>query len=277
MGHRLNNRADSVTRSLVALTTCARPSLIAKNLMCLKTCLKKLPGFELVVVIDGLSVAGNMETMSIALGIGVDCIVADEAEGVGIAKNRVMSLFGDYDYYFFIEDDVEVLSPDLFTGHIEVYLQTGIHHFSLHEPARLQYEGTPTRLAGGEIIRHARFGSAQVNFFTRKALAKVGGWHRQFGELRRGGHTEHSYRVYNAGLSLAPFNYINKLIDTCCWHNPSSIVSVTGHKIATNRLFSIENELISQKLGWQPWYAKHPGRVCLAADFANETLKVRGI
>ena len=72
MGHRLNNRTDSVTRTLVALTTCARPSLIAKNLMCLKTCLQKLPGFELVVAIDGLSVAGNMEILSIALVIRVD-------------------------------------------------------------------------------------------------------------------------------------------------------------------------------------------------------------
>ncbi|WDE01630.1 hypothetical protein [Thalassomonas actiniarum] len=265
-GHKLNS--DGIS-ALVALTTCARPALVAKNLPGLQTLLQGLPGFDLVLVIDGLSLVPNRETLALAQQIGVNCIIADFPEGVGVAKNRVMSLFGHYDFYFFIEDDVEVLKPELFTAHLNAYEKTGIHHFSLHEPSRLLEEGQPSFLPrdkaadGAQKIRHARFGSAQVNFFTQQALATVGGWHRQFALLRRGGHTEHSYRIFNAGLTPAPFNYIDELSSSCCWHNPPSIVSCAGHAVAANRLFDIENNLIRQQLGPQAWYAKYPGRLCL--------------
>ena len=268
--------AVSGTRALVALTTCGRPALVAKNLPALNARLKPLPGFDLILVIDGLSLAANRETLRLAGQMGINCVIADHPEGVGVAKNRVMSLFGDHDFYFFIEDDVEVLSTELFTGHISAYEQTGIHHFSLHEASRLLDElppsyfpaasplpGENTGQAAKKMIRHARFGSAQVNFFSQQALATVGGWHRQFSLLRRGGHTEHSYRVFNAGLTPAPFNYIDHLSSSCCWHNPPSIVSCRDYPVGANRLFEIENSLISQQLGPQSWYAKYPGRLCL--------------
>ncbi|WDE08033.1 hypothetical protein SG34_014730 [Thalassomonas viridans] len=263
--------APSRGRSLVALTTCGRPGLVAKHLPGLQAKVKALASFELVLVIDGISLLPNRETLALAQRMGVNCIIADQPEGVGVAKNRVMSLLGDYDFYFFIEDDVEVLSSDLFTGHLSAYQETGIHHFSLHEPSRLLEECQPTfflhstKEGSGEkkMIRHARFGSAQVNFFSRQALARVGGWHRQFSRLRRGGHTEHSYRIFNAGLTPAPFNYIGHLDSSCRWHNPPSIVSCAGHPVAANRLFEIENTLISQQLGPQAWYAEYPGRLCL--------------
>ena len=271
-------RPDNISaNTLVAFTTCARPELIRNNLSCLIHCLQGLRGFDLVVSIDGLSVAGNTEALSLVQKMGVDCIVADEPEGVGISKNRVLSLLGDYDYYFFIEDDVEVLSTDLFNGHIGAYLKTGFHHFSLHEPARLQNESEPTLLRSGEVIRHARFGSAQVNFFTQTALTKVGGWHARFGELRRGGHTEHSYRVCNAGLCPAPFNYIDTLIHCCSWHNPTSIVPAMGYTIAPNCLFDIENNLIAQKLCKQPFYTKYPGRLCFASDPTTNGLRIGNV
>ncbi|MFT4927140.1 MAG: hypothetical protein ACI8WB_003246 [Phenylobacterium sp.] len=255
--------------TLVAFTTCARPQIIRHNLNSLLQSLTELDDIDLVVAIDGLSIEANQATLSEVLAMGVNCIVADEPEGVGISKNRVMSLLGDYDYYFFIEDDVEVVNGRLFTGHIDMHLQTGIHHFSLHEPTRLNDEIEPTRLGENDVIRHAQYGSAQVNFFTQTALAEVGGWHQHFGELRRGGHTEHSYRVCNAGLCPAPFNYIDGLVDSCCWHNPASIVRPGQHAVATNQLFEVENALISRKLGQQPWYAKHPGRLCLAKSLAK--------
>ncbi|WDE14292.1 hypothetical protein [Thalassomonas haliotis] len=252
---------------LVALTTCARPALIAKNLPPLQSLLQHLPGFDLVLAIDGLSLLANRETLQLAQQLGVNCVIADFPEGVGVAKNRVVSLFGDYDFYFFIEDDVEVQSSELFTCHLNAYEKTGIHHFSLHEPSRLLEEEQPSFLLCEkgikQKIRHALFGSAQVNFFSRQALVRVGGWHRRFSLLRRGGHTEHSYRIYHAGLIPAPFNYIDDLSNSCCWHNPPSIVSCAGHAVAANRLFEIENDLIRQQLGPQAWYARYPGRLCL--------------
>ena len=259
---------ESNEKTLVAFTTCERPHLVAKNLSRIKTCLPPEGQFDLVASIDGLSAPGNRETLSLALEMGIDCVVAEEAEGVGISKNRVVSLFPDYDYYFFIEDDVEVLNAALFRKHIKIYKETRIHHFCLHEPDRLLKEDSPTITEDGDVIRHAQFGSAQINFFTQRALKKVGGWHPHFRELRRGGHTEHSYRIFNAGLIPAPFNYVDNLRHCCQWNNPTSVIEPDWDTVGDNELFNVEIELIEKQLGYLPFSAKYPGHIhkanCLA-------------
>lgn len=95
-------------------------------------------------------------------------------------------------------------------------------------------------------------------------METVGGWHPCFQELRRDGHTEHSYRIYNAGLTPAPFNYIESLRHSCNWKNPTSVVIPDENDIGENELFKVENELIERNLGKQPFYAKYPGRLCRA-------------
>jgi hypothetical protein len=263
--HGLNHEKRRLAaKGLVALTTCARPRFVRAYLPALIDCTRECDDLDLVVAIDGLSVPGNREAQDLALAMGVDCVVADEAEGVGISKNRVLSLLGGYDYYFFIEDDVEVLSAALFTGHIEAHLKTGIHHFSLHEPERLLQETGSTRLDSGELIRHAKYGSAQVNFFSRQALLQVGGWYAYFGRIRRGGHTEHSYRIYRANLCPEPFNFIAHLAVLCRWHNPPAVISSTGLPRASNRLFEVENDLIAEHLTYWPFSALHAGRLLQA-------------
>lgn len=132
----IRNQANS----LVVFTTCERPHLLKKNLKCIKGSLEELEAFDLVASIDGLTAPANKESLILAKELEVDCIVADESEGVGISKNRVVSLLPEYDFYFFIEDDVEVLDSDLFIKHIEAFKTTGIHHFSLHGPERLLHE-----------------------------------------------------------------------------------------------------------------------------------------
>ena len=100
-------------------------------------CVGKINGIDLVVAIDGLSASGNPQSLELALSLGVGCVVADYSEGVGISKNRVITLLGGYDYYFFIDDDVAVRSSRLFSEPGKFHLETGIHHFSLHHPQLL--------------------------------------------------------------------------------------------------------------------------------------------
>ncbi|MDG2170822.1 MAG: hypothetical protein P8L44_23175 [Opitutales bacterium] len=262
-------------KSLVVFTTCERPHLLTKNLTSIQDALEGLVGFDLVVSIDGLSTHSNQESLSLANDLGVDCIVADQPEGVGISKNRVLSLLPEYGFYFFIEDDVEVLHSDLFLKHIEAFETTDIHHFCLHEPERLLREQDPTESQSGGVIRHALYGSAQVTFFTREALDAVGGWHPIFQELRRGGHTEHSYRIYNEGLNPAPFNYIDALQHSCKWNNPTSIIIPDDKSVGDNDLFKVEIDLIESELGKQPFYTKYRGRLLPAlSPYKQELIRV---
>ena len=262
----LNYRLGSSTLSgysqtLIAVTTCGRPNLVGLYLDHIARCVREVDRVDLVLAIDGLSQAGNEESLEIALSYGVDCIVSAEAEGVGVAKNRVVGLLGGYAYYFFIDDDVEVLTSQLFSEHLSLHSKTGIHHFSLHDPRRLLDEGSPTRARDGEMIRHAMYGGAAVNFITRAALQCVGGWHACFAQLRRGGHTEHSYRIYRSGLCPAPFNLIDGLVESCVWRDPRPVVSYNVLDVGANGLFAIENDLISQQIRWHPFCAGSPGEL----------------
>ncbi len=251
------------TEILVAITTCSRPDSIRSHLAQLIQCVNDVDGADLIVAVDGLSEQGNQQSLDFALPMGVNCVVSDHSEGVGISKNRVVALLGGYDYYFFLDDDVEVLSSRLFSEHVDLHLETSIHHFSLHHPERLLDEVSSTATANGGVIRHAMYGGAAVSFFTRKALQCVGGWHPSFAKIRRGGHTEHSYRIYRAQLCPAPFNLFDSLVGTCSWNDPPSVVNAgrTGYKVGENRLFELENELIAEKITSMPFSASSIGRL----------------
>lgn len=248
-------------RVLVVVTTCSRPHFIQANLENLAGFVNEITDADIAVAIDGLSMQGNQQTLDYCLSKGVTCIFSEVSEGVGVSKNRVVALLGGYEYYFFIEDDVEVLTSRLFTGHLNLFAETDIHHFSLHPRDRLLDLVGSTWTAEGDVL-HAMYGSAQVNFFTREALLRAGGWHPVFARLRRGGHTEHSYRVFRAKLCPAPFNLSLKLLETCRWNEPPHVVDPedTGYQLGENYLFKIENELIEKELTFVPYSADSTGQ-----------------
>jgi hypothetical protein len=254
-------RINDQAKILVVVTTCSRPRLAKMHLEAAVRYLREIDNTDFVLAIDGLSAAGNKETLEVARSAGVNCVISERPEGVGISKNRVMGLLGGYDYYFFLDDDVEVRSSRLFSEHIELCHETGIHHFCLHDPNRLVQEKASTHLANGQKIRHAMYGGAAVNFFTREALERVGGWHLAFAKLRRGGHTEHSYRIHRSGLCPAPFNLADRLADSCIWKNPSSVISPRSAKAVASGIFELERDLITEQIEWYPFCAGSPGRL----------------
>jgi hypothetical protein len=110
-------------------------------------------------------------------------------------------------------------------------------------------------------IIHALYGSAQLSFFTRTALAAAGGWHPDFASRRRGGHTEHSYRVYRNGLAPAPFNIAEGCLGDLGWGNPPSVVSPDGLPITSDGIFTAEQELIDRRLKHFPLATLSPFRL----------------
>jgi len=205
------------------------------------------PDYDFVVSLDG----SDPETIDYCEQYAIPLLYSEENEGVGLSKNRVIESFPDYDYYFFIEDDAELLNPEVFAIHIALSQRLNIPHFSLFDSDRIR-EVQSVREAEGYHIIGALYGGAPVNFFTREGLEKVGGFHTDFAKYKRFGHTEHSYRFYRAGLTDYPFQIIQECIKGYFgWHNPVSRVKLNVTSSA-NRLFVGEEELIAQKLTYFP-------------------------
>jgi hypothetical protein len=130
------------------------------------------PRLSLLVSLDG----PDPETVGFCNDWEVPLIYSEQPEGVGISKNRVLERYPDFDYYFFVEDDVELMDDTVFKVHIEISRTSGIHHFSLFERDGIRKPISISIVTGHRIV-HALFGGADFNFFTGQGLKVVGGWH----------------------------------------------------------------------------------------------------
>jgi hypothetical protein len=176
---------------------------------------------------------------------------------VGLAKNRALARFPEFDYYFFIDDDTEVVDGSVFAQHIAASRASGIHHFSLFAAGGLR-KPMHTSTAGGWSIAHGLYGGGPFSFFTGEGLRQVGGWHPRFAEFRRWGHTEHSWRFMRAGLAPAPFNVIDGLDRACIWHFHPSVTSSAEMPRDADQLTTPERELIDARLTHVPLQTLSP-------------------
>lgn len=178
----------------------------------------------------------------------IPLLYSDEREGVGLSKNRVLSKFPSYDYYFFIEDDIELIDDRIFKIHIDVAKETGFHHFT---SSGMQHVSGEIDTETGKKIIKADFGGGTFNFFTKKGLDTVGGWHTIFAKHRRYGHTEHTYRFYNAGLQPSPFLFIEETLKMTLIH-PTPHVTNPQERVIDNRFIEDEGNLFHKKLKFYP-------------------------
>ncbi len=251
MGHNgdVSRRGSMVHswRALIAVTTCNRERYLRRCLPQLARATVDEPRFAVVVSLDGCDITTRQfcDTWEVPL------LYSEVTEGVGISKNRVLEQFDDFDYYFFLEDDVELVDGEVFTDHIALAHGLGIHHMSLFDPRVAREAIRRTSLLGHEVL-HCRYGSADFNFFTRIGLQIVGGWHTQFAQYRRWGHTEHSYRFPRAGLAPAPFNVALSLAPTCVWHSPISVTRVADVETDEYQIAEPERALLNRKMSYVP-------------------------
>ncbi len=230
-------------KNLISINTYSSISLLKTFVWDYIIFVKSNPNYDFVVSLDG----SDRDTIEYCQKYHIPLIYSEENEGVGLSKNRVIEYFSDYDNYFFIEDDVELLNPEVFDIHVSLAQKLNIHHFSLFEANRIKNKMNVVTFENYHIIQ-AMYGSAQVNFFTKMGLDTVGGFHTEFAKYKRFGHTEHSYRFYHAGLSKYPFQIIEECIEGYFrWNNPKTRTIVDVEK-SENRVFIGEEELIGNKL-----------------------------
>jgi glycosyltransferase involved in cell wall biosynthesis len=238
---------EPTDNALICVTTCERSAYLRRCLPHLAQACAADRRFSLLVSVDGSDPA----TLQFCERWGIPVIHSEAREGVGMSKNRALALFGEFDHYFFIEDDVELLDASVFPQHIAAARASGIHHFSLFRRTGIR-KRTHSSTVGDWHITHCLLGSASFNFFTAAGLRRVGGWHPRFAEFRRGGHTEHSYRLVRAGLAPAPFNLIGELHDACIWHIPPSVTSWQGVAVDADEIAAPERELMAEELDYVP-------------------------
>jgi hypothetical protein len=234
-------------RALICITSCRRLGRLRRYLPHYARFCRDDPRFRLLVALDGT----EMEYLDFCEEWRVPLVYADEREGVGLSKNRVLERHGDLDYYFFLDDDVELLDGSVFPAHVELARDSGIHHFSLFERGTVR-RPTGESSVGGRRVVHGLFGGGQFNFYTGEGLRRVGGWHPRFAEFKRWGHTEHSYRFFRAGLAPAPFNVAEDLSETCIWHSPPAVTRVQGVPVDEDQISEPERQLLDEELTYVP-------------------------
>jgi hypothetical protein len=240
-------------RALVCITTCLRPTRLKSYLPHFARMSADDPRFCLLVALDG----DDPATRELCERWDVPLLYSERREGVGMSKNRALERFPDFDYYFFVEDDTELLDAGVFPAHVELSRASGIHHFSLFERGGVRRE-TGRSVIDGHVVVHGLFGGAPFSFFTGEGLRQVGGWHPRFAEFCRWGHTEHSYRFFRAGLTPAPFNVAESLADACIWHFPPSVSQVPDVQIDQDQVCPAERELIDADLRFVPVQTRAP-------------------
>jgi hypothetical protein len=243
-------------RALICITTCLRLGRLRRYLPQFARFCEADSRFGLLVSLDGT----EAEYLRFCEDWEVPLVYSDHREGVGLSKNRVLERLPEFDYYFFLDDDVELVDGAVFPAHVEMARGSAIHHFSLFERGGLR-KPTGTSVVGGHRVVHGLFGGGQFNFYTRQGLSQVGGWHPRFAEFRRWGHTEHSYRFHRSGLAPAPFNVAEDLSRSCIWHYPPAVARVEGVSIDQDEIALPERELMDRELHHVPVRTLSPHHV----------------
>ena len=234
-------------KSLICINTYKSVELVKAFIWDYIEFAKSNSNYDFVVSLDG----SDSDTIEYCQLHNIPLIYSDLNEGVGISKNRVIESLDSYEYYFFIEDDIELLDDRVFDIHIELSKALDIHHFSLFEARRIRDIQSHIEYQDYSIIQ-AMYGGAPFNFFSKKGLDIVGGFHTKFAEYKRFGHTEHTYRFVHNGLSEYPFLIIKELLDGYFrWNDPISRVKISV-EVSKNRLFIEEERLIEKKIKFFP-------------------------
>lgn len=233
-------------KTLICINSCKRLNLFKALVWPIIDLVRKDTNFDFILSLDGK----DLNYINFCKKYQIPIVYSEEREGIGIAKNRVLASFPDYEHYFFLDDDVEVLDVNIFTEVIKISNIANVPHLSLGREERFVGKGEKIYINDVELS-FSEFGPGAFSFFTKAGINSVGGFHTEFAKYKRFGHTEHSYRFLNNKLQKAAFVNVPSLSNCCVWHEPKSVskttVSLSGHAIAQP-----EVDLINQKLTYFP-------------------------
>lgn len=231
-------------KSLICITTCKRLSEVKKYIWDYLRFVNNNESFHFVLALDGT----EQEHLDFCNEFTIPLIYSEEREGVGLSKNRVLTQFPNYDNYFFIEDDIELVDNLIFQQLVDLHEQTGYHHFCNNH----SWNKVKVETINGEDVLFSSTGGAQLAFYSREGIKRVGGFHTLFAKYRRFGHTEHSYRFYHTNLQPAPFIFPLDFKKHILIHAPEAVIRHSNIQTNENELIADEQVLIDQKNTYFP-------------------------
>lgn len=229
-------------KSLITINTCNRLGEVKKNIIPFLQICKKNRDFHFLLALDGFDEAYE----KYCARFSIPMLHSNEREGVGLSKNRVLKQFPGYDYYFFIDDDIELIDYNIFRLFIEISKTAQINHLSYSvNDAQNKISDSGFDLIGGYR------GGGCFNFYTRAAIDSVGGWHTDFAKYKRFGHTEHSYRVFYKGLNPFPYVTIRNINKYIILNDPPHVTNISIEQ-NENELIPEEQAMIDAKQTYFP-------------------------
>ena len=231
-----------MNKTIICLTSCNRIKEVIKNINPYLLFCHKNKDFDFVISLDG----NNKDYIDFCKKYKIPLIYSLEREGVGLSKNRVLKQFPDYDFYFFIDDDIELIDDSIFDLYISISREMSINYLSYNINGNIEMIGNGKYpLVGGKK------GGGCFNFYTNKALISIGGWHILFAKYKRFGHTEHSYRVFYKKLNPFPFVAISNITEYLILNDPPHVTNlVLDHN--ENELVAEEQAMIDAKQTYFP-------------------------
>lgn len=235
-----------MTGTLICITSCNRLAEVKKYILPYIQFVNENENFNFLLSLDGT----NEDYIKFCKKFEIPLIYSDEREGVGMSKNRVLSQFPNFDHYFFIDDDVELYNSKIFDIHVKFGdYSVQFYHMSSTPLKTIEH----SEYLEGHKLLYSHIGGGYFNYFHKNGIKTVGGWHSKFAKYKRYGHTEHSYRFKNAGLSSYPFTVISECINDLILHDPVHVTNpITNGELTENELFIEEQILINEKLKYFP-------------------------
>ncbi|MGE6220835.1 hypothetical protein ACQKCH_13485 [Nubsella zeaxanthinifaciens] len=227
-------------KTLICINSCKRLNLFKALVWPVIDLVRKDTNFDFILSLDGK----DLNYINFCKKYQIPIVYSEEREGIGIAKNRVLASFPDYEHYFFLDDDVEVLDVNIFTEVIKISNIANVPHLSLGREERFVGKGEKIYINDVELS-FSEFGPGAFSFFTKAGINSVGGFHTEFAKYKRFGHTEHSYRFLNNKLQKAAFVNVPSLSNCCVWHEPKS---VSKTKVSISKQLIAEPEVAIMKL-----------------------------
>ena len=222
------------SKSIICITTCNRLSLFKRFIWNYLVFIEDREDFFLTVSLDGT----DQEYIDFCVTHKIPIVYSDEREGVGLSKNRVLKAYPDYDYYFFIEDDVELLNADVFQQCIDAMASAQLEHLC----GNFNHTKVELKKTGNVALDCSWFGGGYFAVYSKTGLEKVGGWNTIFAQYKRFGHTEHSYRFFHSHLQEYPFIFPSVCNSYILVHSPPSVTMSSVFETNTNHLF-VEEQL----------------------------------
>lgn len=243
----------------VAITTHNRPDIAAR---CVENTLKNSPNAYVVVVDDASS---NPFEYS-----GVKIFRSDQQLGIARSKNKCIEILLDagVEHLFLLDDDCWPIDPNW----MKLYSEHPEPHFCYlfkDKNNRGQDLPTPRTTYDDGTMWAQNHPRGCMLYMHRTVIEKVGGYRREFG-IWGNEHVEYSRRIFNAGLTLQPYQDIcgSKNLIYSLDENPADLPNFkrsVSDKVRHAELLK-NNKILDDYIGSKDYveYRDRPNRVITA-------------